>query len=152
MTTRMTREDVALPGWWEPGPAADAAVASTDRLMMLLYSEALAALRRARRDSCKRPGEIRTVLSILVELADGLADRENRDEVADLSALYRYMTYRLASVPVADAERTLAEVERLFATLCDGWIQVLQGDSEAGFPDFLESSDSRGTPSTLPPF
>lgn len=140
----------ALPSWWVPVPPKDTAVASVDRVVVLLYAEALSLLRRARAVRTASHRERHAVTAILVELSNALTQREDRDEVVDLISLYRYMMHRLTAVQGADVDRALAEVERLFVTLMDGWIQVLPDGSDAGFPDTLESDDARSTPASFP--
>jgi flagellin-specific chaperone FliS len=138
-----------LPSWWAPVLPKDTAVASVDRVVVLLYSEALSLLRRARTRTALRR-DLHAVTAILVELSDALTQREDRDEVVDLISLYRYMMHRLTAAQGPDVDDALAEVERLFVTLMDGWIQVLPGGSDAGFPDSLESDDARLTPASFP--
>jgi flagellar biosynthetic protein FliS len=133
-----------------PVPPQDAAVASVDRIVVLLYSEALALLRRARAVRTASRKDLHAVTAILVELSNALTQREDRDEVVDLLSLYRYMMHRLTAAHAPDVDGALAEVERLFVTLMDGWIQVLPGGSDPGFPDSLESDDARSTTASFP--
>jgi flagellin-specific chaperone FliS len=128
----------------------DAGVASVDRVVILLYSEALSLLCRARRapDGCLR--EVHAVAAILVELSNALIEREDREEVVDLVSLYRYMIYRLTSAGPCASDEALAEVERLFVTLMDGWIQVLPAGPDSGFPSSLEPDDPRSVPASFP--
>lgn len=148
--TRHTPAGAALPSWWAPDAPTDAGVASVDRVVVLLYSEALSLLRRARAAGLGRRRDVHAVMAILVELSNALTQREDRDEVVDLVSLYRYMMHRLTSASGQAVDEALAEVERLFVTLMDGWIQVLPGGSDSGFPDALESDDSRSSPVSFP--
>jgi flagellar biosynthetic protein FliS len=118
-------------------------------MVVLLYSEALTMLRRARTSPDAADRSVHTVLAILAELSSTLASREEQEAVVDLLSLYRYMSHRLTGAGQRVPAEALAEVEHLFVTLFDGWIQVLQGESLAGFPDCLEADDSRVTPTTL---
>jgi flagellin-specific chaperone FliS len=136
---------MALPSWWAPAAPTDAGVASVDRVVVLLYSVALSRLRRARHRpvGCRR--DLHAVMAILVELSNALTQREERDDVVDLISLYRYMMHRLTSATdhaSGDAfDDALAEVERLFSTLMDGWIQVLPPGPDSSFPVSLEPDD-----------
>ncbi len=150
MTGRTPPGGPAVPSWWAPDSPTDAGVASVDRVVVLLYSEALSLLRRARAARIGRRRHVHAVMIILVELSNALTQREDRDEVVDLVSLYRYMMHRLTSAHEEAVDGALAEVERLFVTLMDGWIQVLPGGSETGFPESLESDDSRSTPASFP--
>jgi flagellar biosynthetic protein FliS len=89
------------------------------------------------------------VLAILSELSSTLAAREDREAVIDLLSLYHYMIHRLTTASQESVAVALDEVEHLFVTLFDGWIQVLQGESPGGFPESLEADDCRATPTTL---
>ena len=140
---------LTLPAWWEPGPPTDHAVGASDRMVVLLYSEALTLLRRARTSPQAAGRHVHSVLAILAELSNALVSREDREAVVDLLSLYRYMSHRLTTARDHVPAEALAEVEHLFVTLFDGWIQVLQGESQAGFPDCLEADDSRAVPTTL---
>ena len=64
-----------LPVWWEPGAPCDDCARPSERTVLLLYGEALAALRRARRLGDPR-ADLGRALSILTELAASLAERE----------------------------------------------------------------------------
>lgn len=151
MTGPIPPVGTGLPSWWAPDAPTDAGVASVDRVVILLYSEALSLLRRARTQAgCLR--EVHAVAAILVELSNALTEREEREEVVDLVSLYRYMTYRLTSAGPRASDEALAEVERLFVTLMDGWIQVLPAGPESGFPSSLEPDDPRSVPASFPTY
>ena len=138
-----------LPPWWAPAAPTDAGVASVDRVVVLLYSEALSRLRRARRARVECRRDLQAVMAILVELSNALTRREERDDVVDLVSLYRYMMHRLTSATDHASDEAfdndLAEVERLFSTLMDGWIQVLPPGPDASFPASLEPDDPLST-------
>lgn len=138
-----------LPAWWEPARPTDAAVGASDRMVLLLYSEALTLVRRARAVPRTARRDVHGVLAILSELSSTLAAREDREAVIDLLSLYYYMSHRLTTASHESVAVALGEVEHLFVTLFDGWIQVLQGESPGGFPESLEADDSRATPTTL---
>ncbi len=150
MTGPLRPPGTALPSWWAPDAPTDAAVAPIDRAVVLLYAEALSLLRRARAARTGRHREVHAVAAILLELSAALTQREERDEVVDLVSLYRYMMHRLTSAPGEPSDEAVAEVERLFVTLMDGWIQVLPAGPDAGFPSALESDDPRSTPASFP--
>lgn len=149
MSERSFPSDSTLPAWWAPSRPTDHAVGASDRMIVLLYSEALSRLRRARTSPHGADRHVHTVLAILAELSNALASREDQEAVVDLLSLYRYMSHRLTSTSQQVPVEALAEVEHLFDTLFDGWIQVLQGEWQAGFPDCLNTDDSRATPTTL---
>ncbi|MFZ5875303.1 MAG: flagellar export chaperone FliS [Nitrospirota bacterium] len=138
-----------LPAWWEPARPTDAAVGPSDRMVLLLYSEALTLVRRAQAAPRTARRDAQVVLGILSELSSALAARDDRDSVIDLLSLYRYMSHRLSTARLGPDSDALAEVEHLFVTLFDGWIQVLQGESPGGFPESLEADDSRAAPTSL---
>lgn len=150
MTGPIRPPGAALPSWWAPDAPTDAAVASIDRAVVLLYAEALSLLRRARGTRSERHREVHAVVAILMELSNTLTQREEREEVVDLVSLYRYMMHRLTATPGYATDEAVTEVERLFVTLMDGWIQVLPVGPEAGFPSALESDDPRSIPATFP--
>jgi flagellar biosynthetic protein FliS len=140
------------PAWWAPPPARDACAGENERAVLLLYAEALAVLRRARRTEPDKPPDVERALTILVELAASLAAREDREAVANLAALYHYMIHRLLDVAELGSMQPVGEVERLLQTLWEGWVQVMQGD-ETGFPTSLEEDDRPDprTPSAFSP-
>lgn len=142
----------ALPSWWAPDAPKDAGVASVDRVVILLYSEALSLLRRARRGGDGRGRAVHAVVAVLVELSNALTQREERDEVMDLVSLYRYMIHRLTADSTCASDEALTEVERLFGTLMDGWIQVLPAGSDEGFLSSLEPDDPRSIPTSFPAY
>lgn len=148
--TNRSASPIAMPSWWQPGAPSDSSVSTPDRLVVLLYSEALTLLRRARRTSAASRRDVQAVIAILTELVQGLVAREDREAVADLTALYQYMLHRLTAVSGPVSDEALAEVERLFVTLFDGWLQVLPGELEPGFPEGLESDDHRLSPASPP--
>ncbi len=139
----------ALPAWWEPARPTDAAVGASDRMVLLLYSEALALVRRARTVPRTARRDVHGVLAILSELSSRLAARNDRESVIDLLSLYHYMSHRLTTASHESVAGGLDEVEHLFVTLFDGWIQVLQEESPGGFPEFLEADDCRAAPTSL---
>ncbi|MFZ5862110.1 MAG: flagellar export chaperone FliS [Nitrospirota bacterium] len=145
--------EATLPAWWEPACPTDAAVGASDRMVLVLYAEALTRVRMARTVPRPASRDVQTVLGILAELSNALAIRDDRDAVGDLLSLYYYMTHRLTTAGHDTIACALAEVERLFVTLQDGWIQVLQADSLGGFPDAWESDDARpaSAATVLPP-
>jgi flagellin-specific chaperone FliS len=118
-------------------------------MVVLLYSEALTLLRRARTAPQRSRRDVHAVLAILSALSSSLALRDDQEAVLDLMSLYRYMTHRLAAADQAETPQALAEVEHLFVTLFDGWIQVLEGASPEGFPESLEADDTQATPTSL---
>lgn len=150
MTRPVSPAGMALPSWWAPDAPTDGGVASVDRAVVLLYTEALSLLRRARHTRVGGHREVHAVVAILMELSNALTQREEREEVADLVSLYRYMMHRLTSAPDSVPDESLAEVERLFVTLMDGWIQVLPAGPDSGFPSALEPDDPRSIPASFP--
>lgn len=138
-----------FPAWWEPASPTDSAVGASDRMVLMLYSEALTLVRRAQSLPPTARGDVHGVLAILSELSSALAARDDRETVIDLLSLYHYMTHRLTTAKHESVAGALAEVEHLFVTLFDGWIQVLQAESPGGFPESLEADDRRVTPPTL---
>jgi flagellin-specific chaperone FliS len=100
--------------------------------VLLLYGEALAALRRARRLGDPR-ADLGRALSILAELAASLAEREDREAVLNLASLYHYMIHRLMEAVECGSPVPIIEVERLLQTLWEGWVQVMQSDVGGGF-------------------
>ncbi|MEW6683085.1 MAG: flagellar protein FliS [Nitrospirota bacterium] len=144
----------ALPSWWAPAAPTDAGVASIDRVVVLLYSEALARLRRARHARAGRRRDVHAVVAILMELSNALTQREEPDNVVDLVSLYRYMMHRLTAATDHRSDQAcddaLAEVERLFSTLMDGWIQVLPPGPDSSFPAPAEADDPRSLPPLFP--
>jgi flagellin-specific chaperone FliS len=92
------------------------------------------------------------VVAILVELSNALTQREERDEVVDLVSLYRYMMHRLTSADDRTSDDALAEVERLFSTLMDGWIQVLPPGPDSSFPASLEPDDPHSISPSFPAY
>jgi flagellin-specific chaperone FliS len=130
-----------LPAWWTPPPPRDACAGAGERTVLLLYAEALAALRRARIASVNNVSDVGRVLAILAELTAALCEREDREEVVHLTSLYRYMSHRLMDVAELGALRGIGEVERLLQTLWEGWVQVIQPDVDGGFPASLEEDD-----------
>lgn len=150
MTGPVYPAGTALPSWWAPDAPTDAGVASVDRAVVLLYAEALSSLRRARHARVGGRREVHAVVAILMELSNALTQREEREEVVDLVSLYRYMIHRLTSTPGSVSDEALAEVERLFVTLMDGWIQVLPAGPDSGFPSALEPDDPRSIPASFP--
>lgn len=154
MTAPSRFAGTALPSWWVPAVPKDVGVAAVDRVVVWLYSEAVSRLRRARRDpaGCRR--EVRAVVAILVELSNALTQREDRDDVVDLVSLYRYMIHRLTSITDhrsdPELDGALAEVERLFSTLMDGWIQVLPSGPDTSFPASLEPDDPHSISPAFP--
>ncbi|MEO5657369.1 MAG: flagellar export chaperone FliS [Nitrospiria bacterium] len=144
------RHDTTFPSWWMPSPAMDRCAEPSERAMLLLYTEALAHLKKARKMAA-RSFNIQSVIRILVELNASLAEREDREAVLNLAGLYRYMIHRLSTAAEPGLGAALIEVERLLQTLSDGWIQVIQTDDpEAPFPDSLESDDHRPPPFSFP--
>lgn len=136
-----------LPVWWEPSTPSDACARPSERTVLLLYGEALAALRRARRLGDPRV-DLGRALSILTELAASLAEREDREAVINLASLYHYMIHRLMEAVECGNPVPIIEVERLLQTLWEGWVQVIQSDVGSGFPDSLEEHDG---PASSPP-
>lgn len=99
------------------------------KLVRMLYRAAIDAVAGAR--ASLRGGAIRErsshvtkALKILHELLRSL-DRENGGEIAaSLARLYAYMTQRLIEANAQQKDEPLAEVERLLATLLEGWKAV----------------------------
>ena len=54
-----------LPEWWNPPPPRDACAGTGERVVLLLYAEALAALRRARITPKNRIQAVDRALAIL---------------------------------------------------------------------------------------
>jgi flagellar protein FliS len=102
--------------------------ASPIELVEILYHAGSEAVRSARH--CLRQGDIagrsRAITRaelILAELASSV-DREGGGALAgQLLDLYAYMQGRLAEANIQQREEPLQEVERLLATLHDGWRQ-----------------------------
>lgn len=134
-----------LPVWWNPPPPRDACAGAGERVVLLLYAEALAALRRARITPKNSIRDVDRALAILAELTTALCEGEDQEAVVHLASLYRYMSHRLMDVAELGALRAIGEVERLLQTLWEGWVQVIQVDSDSGFPASLEEDD-RGAP------
>lgn len=132
-----------LPGWWEAPPPTDCCADPGDRAVLLLYTEALAHIRAARRAVPGVTVQMAPVLLILVELQTSLALRDDPEAVVNLAGLYRYMIHRVLEVAEWGRAEALVEVERLLQTLADGWVQVMEGGEEALFPQALQSDDQR---------
>lgn len=151
MTGIGVRHGAGFPSWWMPSPAVDRCADPSERAMLLLYTEALAHLKKARSAAADRSLNIQSVIRILVELNASLAEREDREAVLNLAGLYRYMIHRLSTAAELGVRAALAEVERLLQTLSDGWIQVIQSDDPAApFPDSLQPDDHRPPPFSFP--
>ena len=135
----MTTDD--LPAWWTPPSPRDACAGVSDRVVLLLYTEALAALRRARLTPKNSVQHVDHALAILAELTTALCEEEDREAVVPLASLYRYMSHRLMEVAELGALRAIGEVERLLQTLWEGWVQVIQVGGDGGFPASLEEDD-----------
>lgn len=139
----------AFPDWWAP-PPTDRCADPGDRAVLLLYTEALAHIRAARRAVSGLTVDMAPVLLILVELQASLAQRDDPEAVVNLAGLYRYMIHRVVEVTEWGTREALVEVEQLLQTLSDGWVQVMEGGDEAVFPPSLQSDDQRMPFSPLP--
>jgi flagellar secretion chaperone FliS len=101
------------------------------RLVQLLYRSATGSVSAARHHLAEggireRSHQITKTLSILHELIDSL-NREKGGEIAtNLAGLYAYMTTRLIEANVQQIDGPLEEVEKLFVTLSEAWVPVMQ--------------------------
>jgi flagellar protein FliS len=117
--------------------------ASPLELVRMLYRRALGAAAAARRhlaegDIRARSREISTAMEIAVELAGSL-DREKGGDVAlHLAALYDYIGTRLLEANLHQDDAALAEVERLLATLDEGWAGIHDARTPAPAPSRQE--------------
>lgn len=95
-------------------------------LVQILYGAALEALQQARGyvrsgDIAARSRAITKASAILGELALSLRPVASSELSRNLADLYDYMQRQLARANFEQAESPLSEVERLLATLLDGW-------------------------------
>ncbi len=130
-----------LPAWWTPQSPRDACPGAGERVVLLLYTEALAALRQARLNPETNGQGVDRAMVIIAELTNALCEREDREEIVHLTSLYRYMSHRLMDVAELGASRAIGEVERLLQTLWEGWVQVIQDEVDDGFPASLKEDD-----------
>lgn len=99
------------------------------KLVRMLYRAAVEAVSAARAHLRKgavreRSRQITRAMRIMHELLRSL-DRESGGEIAaSLAGLYAYMTERLIRANAQQIDAPLAEVERLLATLLDGWSSI----------------------------
>ena len=96
------------------------------RLVVALYEGALGAVRDAERclesgDILGRSGAVNKALRILTELLVSL-DHEKGGEISlSLKRLYGYMQTQLLNAHARQSAAPLREVEKLLATLMEGW-------------------------------
>jgi flagellar secretion chaperone FliS len=99
------------------------------KLVLMLYRTAIEAVSAARDrlregDIRRRSQEITRALRVVHELLRSL-DRERGGEIAArLAQLYAYMSSRLIEANARQSDKPLAEVERLLATLLEGWSAI----------------------------
>jgi len=100
--------------------------ASTIKLVVILYREALDAIASARRyvrlgEIRPRTREINKAIGILAELTRSL-DRERGGELSqNLARLYAYCRTLLIRANFEQREEPLEEADRLLSTLLEGW-------------------------------
>jgi flagellar protein FliS len=108
-------------------------------LVCLLYSEAGDAIRRAQAHLAgghiaERSREITRALAILWQLSSSLDHARGGAVSRNLAGLYDYMQRRLLEANFRQQAAPLAEVEKLLATLLDGWKQIKAAPGDAGLP------------------
>ena len=96
------------------------------KLTVLLYRAAVESIASARRhlrqgEIYERSRAINKALDIITELLQSLNHAAGGEISRNLAALYAYVQTRLIEANTLQAEPPLAEVERLLATLLEGW-------------------------------
>ena len=99
------------------------------QLVGILYRGALDAIGAARRHLAageirQRSRQIVKAWEIVHELSRALDHRQGGDLSRNLAGLYAYMQTRLMEANSSQSDAPLQEVERLLATLQEGWRQV----------------------------
>lgn len=115
-------------------------------LVAMLYRGAHEAVRRARQavdrgDIRGRAAEITKAGEILTELALSLDHRRGGDISRNLTELYDYMQRKLIESNTQQRAEPLFEVERLLATLMEGWNECresLRRQAAADVPSFVQ--------------
>lgn len=95
-------------------------------LVCMLYSGALTSLKHAREalaqgDPMRRGAAIAKVQDLLMELVCSLNHERGGDISRGLADLYQYFLQRLVEAHAEQSDTKLAEIERLMATLLEGW-------------------------------
>jgi flagellar protein FliS len=103
-------------------------------LVRMLYGAAGDAVRKSREHLAagrisERSREICRALAILTELTSSLDHSRGGDLSRNLAELYDYMQRRLLEANLRQKPEPLAEVQRLLATLLEGWQQIGQADA-----------------------
>jgi flagellar protein FliS len=121
-------------------------------LVAMLYRGAQEAVRRARQavdsgDIRGRAREITKASEILTELALSLDHRQGGDISRNLTELYDYMQRKLIESHTQQSAAPLVEVERLLATLLDGWNECresLRRTSAVASPNYADANYLEG--------
>jgi flagellar protein FliS len=111
--------------------------ASPLELVVALYEAALRSVTAARTamaagDIAGRQAAINRMVDIIHALQQALDLERGGKLAADLDGLYGYILSRLIDVTARQDPRPLDEVERLLATLRDGWQQIATQPGPAG--------------------
>jgi flagellar secretion chaperone FliS len=133
---------------YEAYQEVEIAMADPVQLIELLYQGALDSVRSARIDLAagqieRRGRAISKASAIVMELSASL-DLERGGEIArNLAALYQYILMRLSESHVKASDTSLAEVERLMASLAPAWSSCRQASEVrnplSGIEERLES-------------
>ena len=103
--------------------------ASPTELVGILYEHAIVQVGEARRnlacgDVAARAKNIAKAIAIISELQSSLDPQAGGEIAINLERLYEYMIRRLTEGSLQKADRPLAEVGSLLATLEEGWLAI----------------------------
>ena len=126
---------------------------SSEETVLMLYDGVIRFLREAGEEIGRKSisSKVRLLEKVekIIEYLRSCLDRENGGEIAEnLNRLYEYMLLRLTEANLYNDTAKLGEIERLIATLREGWVTICDA-AKKGQESPLQNEEGQATPKKI---
>ena len=126
---------------------------SSEETVLMLYDGVIRFLREAGEEIGRKSisSKVRLLEKVerIIEYLRSCLDRENGGEIAEnLERLYEYMLVRLTEANLYNDTAKLAEIEKLIATVREGWVTVCDAARKGQEPS-PQKEDGQATPKKI---